>query len=97
MTTLDLQYLDGKNVLVTSTADSHNPPAGMRGTIRIVPLSDHSGDAKAEISLIYPDMFNRPAHETIIPLNREDVDRLLASEYRGAFQLTVPYLLEETS
>ncbi len=83
-----LKDLEGKTVLVRTTADAHNPPIGVRGIIHVVETGSHD-PAKIEIVLEFPDMFNEPAHERIIVLREDGIDRLLASERNGAFELTI--------
>jgi hypothetical protein len=97
MITLDrktLSALDGKTILVTSSLDQHNPPAGIRGTIRIVDDAE-SMASKVEVELTYPDMFLRGAHDRVLVLTNEEIEQLLTREYRGAYELTVPYSLRE--
>lgn len=86
----ELKNLDGKSVLVRSHSDGHNPPVGVRGWIHVVDTGETGGEPKVEIILEFPDMFNEPAHERVIILRQDGVDRLLASEVNGAFQLTIP-------
>lgn len=86
----ELKSLDGKNVLVRSASDEHNPPVGVRGWIRVVDTGEASGAAKVEIVLEFPDMFDEPAHQRIIILREDGIDRLLASEKNGVFELTIP-------
>lgn len=86
----ELKNLDGKSVLVRSAADEHNPPVGVRGWIHVVDTGEVSGEPKVEMVLEFPDMFNQPAHERIIILREDGIDRLLASERNGAFEFTIP-------
>lgn len=86
----NLKNLNGKSVLVRSTSDEHNPPVGVRGTIHVVDTGELGEALKVEILLEFPDMFNEPAHERVIILREDGIDRLLASEVNGAFQLTIP-------
>lgn len=86
----ELKNLNGKSVLVRSTSDEKNPPVGVRGWIHVVNTGETEGEAKVEIILEFPDMFNEPAHERVIILRDDGIDRLLASEVNGAFQLTIP-------
>ncbi|HEY9153943.1 MAG TPA: hypothetical protein VIM69_02360 [Opitutaceae bacterium] len=97
MTTLDrktLSALDGKTILVTSALDRRNPPTGVRGTLRVVDQPESSA-AKVEVELTYPDMFLREAHDRILVLTNDEIEQLLTREYRGAYELTVPYSLRE--
>ena len=90
----ELKNLNGKSVLVRSTSDEKNPPVGVRGWIHVVNTGE-TGEAKVEIILEFPDMFNEPAHERVIILREDGIDRLLASEVNGAFQLTIPGPIQE--
>jgi len=97
MMTLDqktLSVLDGKTILVSSALDQHNPPAGIRGTIRVVGETAET-PLRIEVELTYPDMFLRGAHVRVIALTNDEVEQLLTREYRGAYELTVPYSLRE--
>ncbi len=96
MTTLDrttLSVLDGKSILVSSELDRHNPAAGVRGTLRVV--GDATRACKVEVEVTYPDMFNRAAHDRVLVLTSEQIDQLLTREFRGVYQLSVPYSLRE--
>ncbi len=88
MLTSSIRELEGKNVLVRSSSDTHNPPIGVRGVIHVAETGEHE-PAKVEIVLEFPDMFNAPAHERIIVLREDGIDRLLASETNGTFELTI--------
>ncbi len=90
MLTSELKSLNGKSVLVRSASDEHNPPVGVRGRIHVVDTGETGSDLKVEIVLEFPDMVNEPAHERIIILREDGVERLLASERSGAFELSVP-------
>jgi hypothetical protein len=97
MLTHDLVHLDGQSVLVSTTTDTHNPPIARRGTLRVVPDSAAGGAPRIEIVLSFPDMFNEPAHQRILPLDAEAVARLLASEPSGAWALTIDQPLDAPS
>lgn len=88
MTTSELRHLEGKTVLVRSAGDTHNPPVAVRGSIHVVDTGE-TGDAKVEVVLEFPDMFNEPAHQRIIVLREDGIDHLLSSERNGAFELTI--------
>ncbi len=97
MTTYDqkaLSVLEGKTILVNSALDQHNPPTGVRGTIRIASETAQT-PLRIEVELTYPDMFLRGAHDRVIVLTHEEVEQLLSREYCGAYELTVPYSLSE--
>jgi hypothetical protein len=89
MITTDFKQLEGKTVLVRSLIDDHNPPIGVRGWIHVVDTGEEE-DLKVEIVLEFPDMFEVPAHERMIVLRRDGVDRLLASEKDGVFEWVIP-------
>ncbi len=93
----DLASLDGQSVLVSTTADTHNPPIARRGTLRVVPDSPGGSESRVEIVLSFPDMFNEPAHQRILPLDARALARLLASERTGAWTLTIDQPLDAPS
>lgn len=57
----------------------------MRGSIRV----RESSGAPAEIVLGFPDMFNEPAHEKVIPLTEVDLQRLVVSEMNRGYEFTL--------
>ena len=83
----DLRRLHGKIVLVRSTRDHHNPPTAMRGWIEVHETADAAPEVS--ISIEFPQMFTTRAHHRTIPLDRPALDRLLASEFNGAFEFTI--------
>jgi hypothetical protein len=83
----DLTQLNGQSVLVKSAADHANPPAALRGTIDAHPGPD--GEPEVKIVLEYPDMFNRAAHQGVIPVGDEDAERLLAQGRDGVCEYTI--------
>lgn len=89
----DLQRLDGKIVLVKSSRDRRNPPTGMRGTIEV---RQAAPDSPPDVSLAveFPQMFMTRAHHRTIPLDHDDVLRLVASESNGTFEFTIDEELE---
>lgn len=98
MLTLDrktLATLDGKTILVTSALDHHNPPTGIRGTLRVVDDAASPSATKVEVELTYPDMFLRGAHDRVLVLTNDEIEQLLTREFRGAYELAVPYSLRE--
>ena len=97
MITLDpktLSALDGKSILVTSALDHHNPPTGVRGTIRVIE-EPNAANPKVEVALTYPDMFLSSAHDRVLVLTNDQIEQLLTHEFRGAYNLTVPYSLRD--
>lgn len=88
----DLRALNGKVVLVKSAHDSRNPPTAIRGTIAIREIGESfesSQRPEVHVVLTFPDMFNRAAHEEMIPLSEEEIARLIASEREGTFEITI--------
>jgi hypothetical protein len=91
----DLRPLSGAIVLVKSKRDQHNPPTGMRGTIRVYESSD-GVSATVKIELDYPQMFDAPAHHRTFVLDDAQVDELIASEHDGVFEITLDEDLNPT-
>lgn len=83
-TTADLHELEGRVVLVCSAWDQHNPPTGLRGTIR-VPDAEGSARPRIEVELDFPQMFVTRAHHRTVVLSDDEVSELLASEDCGGF------------
>ena len=92
----DIAQLEGKNVLVTSSADKHNPPVGTTGTIHVLDTGTN-GDARIEIVLEFPDMFSGPAHRRVILIEGEEIDKLVSSERAGIFEWRVDTPIDQTS
>lgn len=88
----DLNRLNGRSVLVKSTADRRDPPTALRGTIAARP--DRDGRADVKIVLEYPDMNNTAARRGIIPVNEADAERLLAQGRDGVCEYTINRPLE---
>ena len=78
----EVSSLDGRSILVRPTHSEHNPPIGVRGTIRVLSKPEES-PPRAEIVLDFPDMFSRPAEQKIIPLSEADLQRLLLIQPDG--------------
>ena len=87
MDATELTHLNGQSVLVKSTADRHDPPTALRGTIEA--RANARGQPVVKIVLEYPDMFNSAAHRGVIALDAAGVDRLVASEHDGVYEYTV--------
>ena len=83
----DLRELQGKIVLVRSTRGRRNPPTAMRGWIEV----HENAGAQPDVSIAveFPQMFSVPAHHRIIRLDREALERLLASQCNGTFEFTM--------
>lgn len=93
-----LAQLDGQTVLVRSAADRHNPPAAMRGTIRLAAGGAPSAKpARVEIVLDYPNMFTQPGHLRVLALDEAAVERLVASERGGVYHFEVEESLDPNS
>src|SRR3954463_802166 len=82
----DLRRLQGKIVLVKSTADHHNPQTAIRGTIMV--HENTGGPAEVSIEFDVPQMFRKTAHHRPLRLDQAAVARLLESEYNGVFEYT---------
>ena len=83
----DLRELHGRVVLVKSTRDRRNPPAGLRGWIEV--HQEPGAGSHVSIAIEFPQMFSAPAHRRTIPLDQEGLERILASENNGAFEFTI--------
>ena len=83
----ELRDLQGRIVLVMSSLDHRNPPAGLRGWLEVHEV----GDTETGVYLVveFPQMFTSRAHHRTIPLSRDDLARLLASERNGALSFTI--------
>ena len=84
----DLNQLEGRIVLVCSARDRHNPPTGMRDTLRVVPDAEKT-PSHVEIELEFPQMFSTRAHHRTVRLSEEKLAELLASERDGTFSVTL--------
>lgn len=82
----ELDYLNGKIVLVRSARDHRNPPTAMRGTIEIREVDHHP---VVQVALDFPQMFTTRAHHRTIVLTDAEVERLLGSEREGTFDVTL--------
>lgn len=82
----ELQYLNGKIVLVRSSRDHRNPPTAMRGTVEV---RDFGQGAMVQIALEFPQMFTTRAHHRTVTLDEAAVERLLESERDGTFDITL--------
>lgn len=89
MLTTDYQKLDGKSVLVRSATDEHNPPVGVRGWLHVAASPTPGEPARVEVVLEFPDMYNEPAHERVIPMDDSDVQRLLELQGEGPYDITL--------
>lgn len=92
MNRTDLTQLNGQSVLVKSTADRRDPPVALRGTIAAQP--GPQGEPEVKIVLEFPDMFNRAAHQGIIPVDQEGAERLLAQARDGVCEYTIASPIE---
>lgn len=82
----ELDYLNGKSVLVRSACDHHNPPTAVRGTIEV---RENANGPLVQVALEFPQMFSTRAHHRTLTLAEEDIERLLESESEGTFDLTI--------
>ncbi|HUR60177.1 MAG TPA: hypothetical protein VM029_20810 [Opitutaceae bacterium] len=91
MTLTDLRRLHQKIVLVKSSRDGRNPPTGRRGTIEVHDDPDPRarGAALVQIALDFPQMFTTRAHHRTITLDAAAIERLIASERNGTYELTI--------
>jgi hypothetical protein len=83
----ELHRLHGRSVLIKSSRDHGNPPAGVRGWIEVHENPGASPDVR--IAVEFPQMFSVPAHHRTIPLDPQRLERLLATEYNGVFEFTL--------
>ena len=97
MLTSQYQMLDGKSVLVRSSTDDRNPPVGVRGWLHVPTPANVSDAPRVEVILEFPDMFNEPAHERIIPLDDSEVQRLLELQGEGPYEITLADQLDRPS
>ena len=96
MITTELRQLEGKTVLVRSTADHHNPPVGRNGTIHILNTGEN-GSARLEVVLEFPDMFSEPAHRRVIVLEGAEVEKLISTERAGVYELQLDTPIDRTT
>lgn len=89
MTLTDLRLLHHKIVLVKSSRDRRNPPTALRGTLEVQDDPAERGTPLVQIALDYPQMFRSRAHHHTITLDQSALERLLASERNGSFELTI--------
>jgi hypothetical protein len=94
MNAAELKKLEGRNVLVRSTADRHRPTVGVRGSIHLVRSETHPAEPKFEVVLDFPDMYTSRAHERIFVLQDDEVARLLAAENTGTYELFVDFPID---
>ena len=83
----DLSSLHGRVVLVKSSRDERNPPAGRRGWVEV--KANSSGELLVAIVLDLPEMFTRRAHNRSFPLDHTTLERLLAVDPDTTFEFTV--------
>jgi hypothetical protein len=88
----DLTQLNGQSVLVKSTADRHDPPVALRGTIDA--HTGPQGEAEVKIVLEYPDMNNTAARRGVIAVGEQDAERLLAQGRDGVCEYTIDSPIE---
>jgi hypothetical protein len=89
MTLTDLRLLHNKIVLVKSSRDRRNPPTALRGTLEVHDDPAERGTPLVQIALDFPQMFRSRAHHHTITLDQSALERLLASERNGSFELTI--------
>lgn len=85
-TPAELEFLQGKLVLVYSAQDRRNPRTGLRGTIEVRPQGDRP---VIQIQLEFPQMFTSTAHVRTLVLDDAGLERLLESERNGTFEYTI--------
>ena len=90
----DIRTLHHHTVLVKSACDLGNPPTALRGTIEVHEDPSGHGTPVVQIMLGFPQMFSTRAQHRTITLDRAAIDRLLASECDGTFELMVEEPLE---
>lgn len=83
----EVRKLHGRIVLVKSARDTHNPPAGLRGTLEVHDQAD--GTPTVSIAVDFPQMFTTRAHRRTIPLDHPGLLHLLETEDYGAFTYTL--------
>ena len=89
MTLTDLRILSEKTVLTKSSRDKRNPPVALRGTIEVQEDPREGGSALVEISLDFPQMFSTQAHHHTLTLDPAAIERLIASERNGTYEITI--------
>jgi hypothetical protein len=89
MTLTDLRTLHQKIVLVKSARDRRNPPAALRGTIEVHEDPRERGTPVVQVALDFPQMFTTRAHHHTITLDAAAIERLVASERNGTYELTI--------
>lgn len=89
MTLSDLRTLNKKIVLVKSARDKRNPPVALRGTIEVHEDPRERGTALVQISLDFPQMFSTQAHHHTLTLDPAAIERLIASERNGTYEITI--------
>lgn len=94
MTLTDLRALHNKIVLVRSTRDRRKPPTAIRGTIEVHDDPARRGTPLVQIALDFPQMFKTRAHHHTLTLDEKAVERLVASEHNGAYELTIDERLD---
>ena len=83
----NLLDLDGRVVLVKTSRDLRNPPAGIRGWIEV---HEKPGETpQLSVVVEFPQMFSTRAHHRAIRLNESTLAQLLASEHNGVFEFTI--------
>ena len=89
MTLPDLRVLDKKIVLVKSSRDRRNPPTALRGTIEVHDDPADRGTPLVQIALDFPQMFTTRAHHHTITLDAPAIERLVASERNGTYEIAI--------
>ncbi len=85
---IDLTELHGKLVLVCSDQDKRNPPTGIRGTLWVL-QPQTGGPSVVEVELEFPQMFTTRAHTRRVVLSEDEIAKMLDSENRGTFIVTL--------
>ena len=93
MTLPDLRALHQKIVLVKSASDRRDPPTALRGTLEVHEDPADRG-ALVQIVLQFPQMFTTRVHQRVITLDAPAIERLLASERNGTFEITLEERLD---
>lgn len=89
MTLVDLRTLHNKIVLVQSAQDRRDPPTAVRGTIEVHDDPCARGTPLVQIALDFPQMFTTRAHHRTLTLDAAAVERLVASERNGTYEITL--------
>lgn len=91
---IDLHSLDGRPVLVKTTAGLQGQPSVLPGTIEVRAAAGDAPRPRVGIVVECQDVFDGTAARRSIPLDDHALGRLLASEHGGRFEFSVPASLD---